>query len=89
MSVMSIKEDRVKHIITLFIVPGMGVNVEAWDLIQQLPNVEAKSVACPRQAGEWFEYPFVRDQRGETYYGVEGVRHFAEHLRLVREGASG
>lgn len=64
--------------ISLFVVPGMEGNVEALKTVRHLPDTQVEEVPCPTTLTEWFDLPFVRDEDGISYYGIEGITSFAE-----------
>jgi hypothetical protein len=49
--------------------------------LERLPNATIEVSYCPPAVAEWYECPFVRDERGHEYFGVDGIEFFvAQHL---------
>lgn len=65
------------HTVTLFAIPGdPDSNRVALQTIGSIPNVKVEIVSCPHSSREWFIFPFVRDEEGIPYYGLEGIKSF-------------
>jgi hypothetical protein len=53
--------------------------------LRRLPDATIQVSYCPQTVAEWYECPFVRDERGHEYFGLDGIEFFVtQHLdRLV------
>lgn len=56
----------------------------AYEALQQLPNAEVQISICPSSVAEWFECPFVRDEQGQAFFGLDGIEFYvAQRLKQV------
>lgn len=62
-----------KQQVTLVTTVGHSVLPEALSLLE---DMEVEVDYCPPSVAEWYECPFVRDSKGATYFGLEGIRFF-------------
>lgn len=69
--------------ISLFVVPGMEGNVQALKTVRHLPDTQVEEVPCPDTMKEWFDLPFIRDEDGVSYYGIEGITSFVQGAAAV------
>ena len=44
--------------------------------LERLPNAKIQVSYCPQSVAEWYQCPFVRDDSGQTYFGLDGIALF-------------
>ena len=50
--------------------------------LEALPNTNIEVSYCPTTVADWFECPFVRDESGQEFFGLDGIEFFvAKRLR--------
>lgn len=58
---------------------------EAFDRIRRRPDLDVEKVVCPDSVGEWYALPFLRDEVGRSYAGLDGIDFFLrEHTTTAR-----
>ncbi len=74
MSVGSLTESRM--IVRLVTTGDDEPTREAVSALERLPNAEIRVSYCPQSVAEWYQCPFVRDDSGQTYFGLDGIALF-------------
>jgi len=49
---------------------------QAYAALERLPDVDIRISYCPRSVAKWFQCPFIQDEEGLEYFGLEGIEYF-------------
>lgn len=70
--------------IYIYSIPDDPHNERARHALQRLSGVGISEVVCPPSVRDLYRVPFVRDENGGRYFGVEEIERFVDK-RLERE----
>jgi len=65
--------------IVVYGVLGDAANDTVWRQLEQLHNVHLEFVVCPPSASELYRLPFITDERGSRYFGIDCIQDFVDH----------
>ncbi len=58
-------------------------NHKAMVLLRSILGIDITITWVPHSVSEWFPTPFIHDENGLTYFGVEGVEYFVKLQKSV------
>jgi len=53
-----------------------------WDKLRRVKSIHVELVYCPPLSRELYRFPFLKDERGERFFGVEGIQGFVDRQSL-------
>lgn len=71
-------------VIVIYGAPNDPDNERARGAVRKLDGVLVTQVLCPASVRDLYRLPFIKDESGERYFGVEEIERFVDR-RLAAE----
>ena len=70
--------------IVIYGIPNDPQNERARQAVQRLHGVSVNQVVCPPSVRDLYRLPFVKDENGGRYFGVEEIERFVTERLAVQ-----